>query len=165
MAGREVVEADDVLVECAAALDEMRADEPGAAGDEPAPARRGDGPLKGVVAHRHARGPRQSRQTGTPRAAQRAGVHLALDVDEEPARLELRDEVVDRPRLELAVRDRGDDRGARGSASHGTSSTPYSCVASAGSATGSCTCTLAPYDSSSRTTSITRELRRSGSSP
>src|SRR6185503_21037514 len=32
----------------------------------------------------------------------------------------------------------------------------------AGSATGSCTCTLAPYETSSWTTSMTRELRMSG---
>ena len=42
--------------------------------------------------------------------------------------------------------------------------TPYFCRASAAFASGSCTCTVSPKDCSSRTISITRELRVSGMS-
>ncbi len=143
-------------------LDEVRADETGAAGHEPAqrlprasscggawPDARGSPPSQPPDAH--------------AAGVQRGRVGLALDVDVEPAGLDLRR----RNRRSGAARTRGARRPrpsrARAAARPtATRSTPYSCRASAGSAIGSCTWTLAPYDSSSRTTSITRELRRSG---
>src|SRR6185312_13615380 len=50
---------------------------------------------------------------------------------------------------------------AAGSASHEESRIPYSCSVSSGSASGSCTWHSMPYSWSSRTTSITLELRMS----
>src|SRR5271170_5303063 len=163
VAGLEVVDADDILSEAQQGLDQMRTDEPGASGHQPAqrlgaqmrcrrPQRLG---FARVEAH-------QSLHTWTPRARRAAASAWHLTSMYTPLG------------RSLAARASGEycryarcataetTASARGKSSQGVSRTPYSRKASAGSATGSWTCTDAPKETSSLTTSMTRELRWSG---
>ena len=173
MPGREIVEAHDLLPEAKQRLEQMRADEAGAAGHEPAPRPRRAAPHKPPCTRR-----RRAALTGASSRwrlvasepphldaarAQRGLSAWHLTSTYEPVRLELFDEIADRalPRTRDARRPRP-SHGRAAASSQASSATPYSCTASAGSATGSWTWTSTPYDASSRMTSITRELRRSG---
>ena len=154
------------LAELEQRLDQMRADEAGAAGHEPA-----RGASRSVALHvgscRGRRRRRCIRDASTVDAALRAALRRRTGTSRRRSRppgSSLATIVVDRPRVELAVRDRERrSRRARGSSSHGVERRRRTRAALR---------RRRPPDRararrrrttrSSRMTSITRELRRSG---
>ena len=162
--GREVVEADHVLAEPQQRLEQMRADEAGAARDEPAPGLRAQ-PLASVASNRLAGSGRRhhSRQTVDAARAQRRGVRLALHVDVQPVRPPASPTiVVERARANSRCATAATMASARGSSSHGSARRRTRAAPPPDRQPGRGRARRRRTTASSRMTSITRELRRSG---
>src|SRR5208283_1009367 len=163
VAGLEVVDANNILSEAQQGFHQMRTDESRASGHQPAQR------LGAQLHHRRPLGLRLARSGGhhslhtwTPRARSASASARHFTSTYTPLGRSLAAMASAEYCWYARCATAATTASARGSSSQGVSRTPYSRKASPGSATGSWTCTNTPKESRSLTTSMTRELRRSG---